>query len=151
MTLTPRMESALVWITIGRRPWTDRDRWEAAVGPVIASALHALDLIEDWTHTKDGHAFASPKVTLTTYAALWLGVEVVNLRWVRRDRPEGRNKVETTPGVRSFPDLEWVVDPKSVPSKGPEYMLNEWTGEPLTIMGRLVPIDWRIGKSRAAG
>lgn len=149
MELTPSLRSSLLWITLGRRPWTDRERWDNTVGPVNASALRALQIVEDWTHRKDGKPFASPKVTLSAYGALLMDVEVVNLRWTKANRPEGRNKITSAPGIASFPDLEWVVDPKSLGKQGPEIKIDPWTGVPLKIMGMEVPIDWRLGARKA--
>ena len=159
--LTSGQRAALAALVVSRghhdRP-TRQPAWLrlAGLGSDHAEAvteLRSLDLVALWEHDGLGHPLASgPRITLTPWGAWVLGVELVEdvdefPYWDTAEAPDGPRprrgiRVPRAPGEYGIPLPDLLVDPASIDE--PAYLIDEWSGTPMHLLGAEVVIDRRI-------
>jgi hypothetical protein len=135
----------------GRRIWKSaRYLARLGIGAAMLHALEAAGTAQRWERDCRGKPFKSVWWTLTPWGAEALGLGVDEdkhgvPRWVKGEA-EGPFRIRQQFAPLKYPNL--IPDPRSCPP--PRYLLDPGTGEPISIMGREVPIDPRLGKGKPA-
>jgi hypothetical protein len=143
--------SALTWLAINDPAWTPVTRWVAIVGAGQAEALWSADLVEAWNCDADGRPFVEPMVTLTTYSAWHLGVEVIEGHWRPVERRAIRQRQKPQRGTVSLKHPELLPDKRMGPAEEVEFLLDLESGKPVTLLGgHPVRIDRRVKGPRKA-
>jgi hypothetical protein len=105
------------------------------VGAGQAEALWSADLVEVWDRDANGQPFVEPMVTLTTYSAWHLGVEVIEGHWQSVERRAIQQRQKPHRGTVSLKHPELLRDRRMGPAEVVEFLLDLESGKPVTLLG----------------